>query len=181
MQPGGGIHRLADALHLPVGVDERPVLLGVGGGRQDDVGQLRGFREEQLVDHEEVQGLERLDHAVGVRVGGGRVVADDVSRPHPLPSVACVPGYGERQPLRGGKRAAPGFLELRPHARVVAGLVAGQDIGQGPQVASALNVVLAAQGIDAGPLRPTLPVSRARLAQPITPREPSWCSVTPSP
>ncbi len=36
-------------------------------------------------------------------------------------------------------------------------------------------------GFTPAPGRPTFPVSRARLAQPITPSEPSWCSVTPRP
>ena len=37
------VPRLAHALHLPVGVHERSVLFGKGGGGQDDMGELRGL------------------------------------------------------------------------------------------------------------------------------------------
>ena len=108
-------------------------------------------REEDFVDDEEVQGLERLDHAVGVRVGGGRVVADDVRRPHPLPP-RMVPGLGELQSLVGGQACSPRLSRTWPAPPRPEGLVSGQHVGQGAHVAGALHVVLAAEGIDAGAL-----------------------------
>ena len=79
----------AHALHLPIGVHERSVLFGKGGGRQDDIGELRGPREKDFVNDEEVQGIERLDDARGVRIRRCRVVSDDVGRTHAFARAWC--------------------------------------------------------------------------------------------
>ena len=57
MRISRGIDHLPDALDAALAVGERAVLLEEARARQDDVGELRGLGEEQLLDDEEVQRL----------------------------------------------------------------------------------------------------------------------------
>ena len=73
--------RRAHALDAPLGVGDGAVALGPGrGGRQDDVGELGGLGQEQVLDDEEVEALEQLDRALLVGLGLDRVLADAVDR-----------------------------------------------------------------------------------------------------
>ena len=63
-----------------------------------------------------------------------------------------------------GKLRLPGLLELLAHGRVGHALVAGVEVGQGPHVAGALHVVLAAQRVDPGEGLPDLAAEHRQIA-----------------
>ncbi len=140
--------RPPDALDPPLRVGDSPLGLGPGGGRrQDDIGQLAGPGQEDVLDDQELEVREEPDRPVLVGLGLDRVLADAVDR-----GQAAVlhrvehPGQVEAPP--GRHRDAPGPVELRPDLVVLDMLEAGQSIGQGAHVAAALHVVLAAQWAD---------------------------------
>ena len=76
------VQHLAAELHPAVGVGVGAVLLQVGGGRQDHVGELGGLGEEDVLHHEEVQRGQGLADLVDVRVGQERVLAQHVHAAH---------------------------------------------------------------------------------------------------
>src|SRR5690606_39574652 len=56
----GRIERLPPELHGPVGVRERAGLLGERRGRQHDVGEVAGLREEDVLHDQHLELRERL-------------------------------------------------------------------------------------------------------------------------
>ena len=62
----GRVEHLAPALDAAVGVGVGAVLLQIGGGGQDDVGELGGLGEEDVLHREEVQRAQRLADLVDV-------------------------------------------------------------------------------------------------------------------
>ena len=152
----GRLERAADTLHAPLGVGDRALGLGPhGAGREDDVGDLGRLRPEDVLDDDELETLEEMPRAevVGLRLHG--VLADDVERGqlavlHGLEHLREVPA------ALGRHRHAPGRVELRAQLVVLDVLEAGQAIGQGAHVAAALDVVLAAQGVEAAAVAPDM-------------------------
>ena len=59
---------LAAHLHQPVGVGEAAVLFRERAGRQDDVGQVGGLGQKDVLHHQVLQRRQRLAGMVGVRV-----------------------------------------------------------------------------------------------------------------
>ncbi len=87
-----------------------------------------------------------------VRLGIGQVLAEDLEGLD-LAFEQAFHHLGDHQAgLVGQAGDAPGLLELGAGFRIGHLLVAGKDIGQCTHVAGALDVVLAAQGIDAAAL-----------------------------
>ena len=74
----GGLDRLADLLHPPFGVGEGAVLFRKTSRRQDHVGQLSGFGQEYVLDHQEVEVLDGGLGMVQIGVRHQRVFPDDV-------------------------------------------------------------------------------------------------------
>ena len=77
----GRVERLADALDPPLGVRDGALRLGPGRGRgQDDVGELGGRGQEEVLDDHELEAFEQPAGArlVGLRLE--RVLADDNRR-----------------------------------------------------------------------------------------------------
>ena len=74
----GRIDRLAAELDEPVGVGEGPGLLGERARRQDDVGEVRGLGQEDVLDDEMLERGERIARVVRVGVRHRRVLAHDV-------------------------------------------------------------------------------------------------------
>jgi hypothetical protein len=73
------LFRLADPLHAPLGVRDRALALGPRRrGGQHDVRELGGLGQEQILDDEERQPLEDVDHPVLIGLGLCRVLADHV-------------------------------------------------------------------------------------------------------
>ena len=79
----GAVERLPHPVHPALGVREGAVLLGEARRREDDVRVLPGrvVQEDVLRDDELAAGEALLD-VVGVRLGLGRVLADQVERLH---------------------------------------------------------------------------------------------------
>ena len=141
-------HGLPNPLHAALGVAEGPLLLGVARAGEHHVGVLRGLGEEELVHNQELEAREGLDHMMDVRVRADRVLAEDeepldVARDHLREALRGV----EARVLR--ELPAPGLFEARDDLRVAELLVPGQVPGGRPHVAGALDVVLAAQRVDA--------------------------------
>ena len=146
--PGGTHDRLRE-LHAALGIGVGPVALGVGRRRQHDMGKLRRFGEKNVLHNEEFKLPKRLHHVRDVGIGEHGVLAHDVQRLD-----LSLEGRGEhlrhRQAGRVGEFNVPRFLELGADVGVGDLLVAGIVVRQGAHVASALDVALAAQRIDAG-------------------------------
>ena len=146
--------RRADALDAALGVGDGPLALGPGrGGRQDDVRELGGLGQEQVLHHEEVETLEEADRAFLVRLGLDRVLADavhgrQVAALHRIEHPRQVPAAPRRD------RDAPLGVELRAQLVVLDVLEPGQPVGQGAHVAAALDVVLATERVDAAAVSP---------------------------
>ena len=114
---------------------------------QDHVRQLRGLRQEQVLDDEELEAFEHAAHAslIGLRLG--RVLADHVQQA----LVAARHRVAHRRQVAAAlvrDRHAPRLFELRPKPVVLDVLEAGQPVGDRAHVAAALDVVLAAQGVE---------------------------------
>ncbi len=115
----------ADHPALPVG--HRAVLLGPLRGREDDVGQGRGLRQEDVGHRQQVQRPQPAGNVPAVRSGDGRVRADHQERPDPAGAADPV-----QQLVRGDARTgqpfrvdAPHRGDVRPRSRVVQPPVAG--------------------------------------------------------
>ena len=145
----GRLDRLAHALDAPFRVRDRPFRLRPGRGRrQDDIRELGGLGQEQVLDDEEVEALEQVDRALLVGLGLDRVLADAVDRGqlaalHRVEHPRQVPAALRRD------RDAPLGVELGPQRVVLDMLETGEAVGEGAHVAAALDVVLATQRVDA--------------------------------
>ena len=135
-------------LDAAVGVRVRAVLLEVGGGGQDHVGELGRLGQEDVLHDQEVERGERLADLVDVRIRQERVLAHHV---HPADAALQrrADDLGHGQPLLGVELGTPGLLEAL--ALVVEGhaLVVGIEHRDQPDVRRALDVVLAAQRVQA--------------------------------
>ena len=137
---------LAHALHAPLAVGKGAVFLRKAGGRQDHIGQLRGFVHENILHHQEVQTAEQLIGAIEVGFTEQGILAGDI---HGANSV--VPfhgfhhlGYDQTGGVGNTTGGTPGVAE--PHQRIgTQTLVTGQRVGQTAGIAATLDVVLAAQ------------------------------------
>ena len=78
----GRIERLAAELHQPVGVGEGAGLLRERARRQDDVGEVAGLGEEDVLHDQVLEHRQRFARVVGVGVGHRRVLAHDVHAAH---------------------------------------------------------------------------------------------------
>lgn len=80
---------------LPVGVRDGAALLGPRTPGEHHVGVLGGLGLEKVDDHEDVEPVEGLANAVGVRLGEGGVLAEDDRRPDVVAEV--VGGFDPRE------------------------------------------------------------------------------------
>ena len=140
----GRIEDLAPDLDAPVGVGVGPLLLEERRGRQDDVGELGGLGEEDVLHDEELECGERLADLVDVRVREERVLAH-----HVHPADAALEGaahdLGHGQARLGVELATPRRAELLLRGRVVDALVVREHHRDQARVGRALHVVLAAE------------------------------------
>ena len=141
--------RLSHALHAPLARGDGSLDLAERRRRrEDDVRELRGRREEEVLDDEVVEPVEQPLGALLVRLALGRVLAHDVDRAqlavlHRLEH----PGQVEAGLRRDG--GAPGGVELRANVVVEDLLEAGQLVRDRAHVSPALDVVLPAQRLQA--------------------------------
>ena len=149
----GGSHA-ADA---PLRVRERAVLLREARRGKHDVGVLAcRVVQEDVLRHEEVEPLEPLLDVARVGLGLGGVLADEVER---LDAPVVEAGDDLVEAVAGSLRhlGAPRLGELRPDLGVVDRLVAGEVRGVRAGVVEPLDVVLAAERVQAGRLVAEVP------------------------
>ncbi len=148
----GQRHRGADAVDPPLRVRERAVLLGEARRGEDDVRvPARGLVQEEVLRDEELELPQPLLDVMRVRLRLGRVLADEVER---LDPAVVEPRHHLVEPVAGALRQvdAPRGRELLAHVGVVPGLVAGEVVRVRARVVQALDVVLAAERVQAGRL-----------------------------
>ena len=162
----GRLERLAHALHPALRVRDGPLGLAPRGrGREDDVGVLGGLRADDVLHDQEVEPLEQLARLVDVGLGLRGVLADHVQAAqlaalHAVEHLRQVPAVG--RPDRGVPR------RLEPRASLVVALdvlEAGQLVRDRAHVAAALDVVLAAQGVEPGAVAPDMPAQEGEVDQ----------------
>ncbi len=107
------------------------------------MGELRGLVEEEVLDHDQVHGGERLGDVLGVGIGLGDVLALDEHTPE-----RAIDGrtehVGDAEARLLDQRHPPTVLEDRAHGRIGDVAITGELVGEGSHVARALDVVLAA-------------------------------------
>ena len=133
----------------PLGVRERAVLLGEARRGEDDVRVLpRRVVEEDVLRQEEVEPLEAFLDVLGVRLRLGGVLADEVER---LDAPVVQAGDDLVEAVAGplGNLGAPCVGELRPDLGIVDRLVAGKVGRVRARVVQSLDVVLAAERVQA--------------------------------
>ena len=141
-----------EALERTVGGAEDAVVLAPGGAGEDDVGVCRGLRHEDVLADHEVAILQGFLHVGGIGLGLQRVFAEVVERV----DLALLHAVGQIGQLEAGLEGelllgnAPGLGELGADRRIVDLLVARIERGPHAHVAAALDVVLAADGGEAG-------------------------------
>ncbi len=151
------LDRLADPLDAPLGIGDGPLRFGPGrGGRQDHVSKRSGPGQEQVLDDEEVEVREEMDRPLLVRLRLDGVLADAVDRGQ-VASLHRIEHPGQMPAALRRHRHAPGGVERRPQCVVLDVLEPGQAVGQGAHVATALDVVLAAQRVDAAAIAADVP------------------------
>ena len=141
---GGAAH-----LHAAVGVGDGAVLLGEGGGWQDDVGKGRCLGHEDVLHHQYVKIGQRRAGMLLVRVRHRRVLAHDI---HGL-DVAVIGGLGDlddRQPALGVKSCPPEIFVFRACFGISDRLVVGEEHRDQSGIGRALDVVLATKRVQAG-------------------------------
>src|SRR5690349_2666315 len=159
------VEHLAAELHAAVGVGVGALLLQVGGGGQDHVGELGGLGQEDVLHHQEIELGQGLAHLVDVRVGQERVLAQHVH-------AADAARQGGSDDLGDGQAllrvevgGAPGLLEPAPDAGVVGLGVVRVEHRDQAHIGGALHVVLPAQRVQARARLADVPGDRAQRDQ----------------
>ncbi len=111
------------------------------------MGILRGLVDEEILNDHQLQRLQCGNHVMGVRVGLGNVLTLDEQR-FEVTADGGVKHIGDPQTRLRLQHCAPEGFELLTHDGVGDVAVAGELVREGPHIAGALNVVLAAQRID---------------------------------
>ena len=146
----GGVVRLAHALHAALARGDGALDLAQRRRRrEDDVGELRGAREEEVLDDEVVEPLEQPLGALLVRLSLRRVLADDVDGAQ-LAVLHRLEHPGQMEPGLRRDRRAPRRLELRAEPSSRRSWKPGSRFGMRAHVSPTLDVVLAAQRLQAG-------------------------------
>ena len=77
------LHDGSHAIDASLGIDERAVFLEEGRAWKEHVGKARGFVEENVLDHEAIEGTKRLFHVLRVGVALGQFTSQGICHsPH---------------------------------------------------------------------------------------------------
>ena len=143
------LERTPHPLDPPLAAGHRALGFGPARGcRQHDVSKLRGLREEDVLHHEVIETGKQAHRAVLVRLGSGGVLADDVHGLH----LTVLHGFEHLAQVisaLGRDRGVPCLLERPPLLWILDILEAGKAVRDGAHIATTLDVVLPAQGIEA--------------------------------
>ena len=77
LRVAGRLDRLAPELHHAIGIGDRADLLRPRGGGQHDIGQVRGFGEEDILHHQVIERRERFARVIDVGIGHRGILAHD--------------------------------------------------------------------------------------------------------
>ncbi|MND29242.1 hypothetical protein D3C80_197460 [compost metagenome] len=143
---GQRLHDLAHPRNAPLGVGEGAVLFQERTARQEHMGELGRFVEEDVLHHHAFHGQQGRGDVLGVGVALGNVLALAVQGLEAAVQ-RRFEHVGDAQARVGLQGHAPGTLELGAHALVGNVPVAGQLVGERAHVARALHVVLPAQRV----------------------------------
>ncbi|MNO98092.1 hypothetical protein D3C76_898260 [compost metagenome] len=143
---GQRLHDLAHPRNTPLGVGEGAVLFQERAARQEHMGELGSFVEENVLHHHALHGEQGRRDVLGVGVALGDVLTLAVQRLEAAIQ-RRLEHVGNAQTRVGLQGHAPGLFELGAHALVGDMPVAGQLVGERAHVARALHVVLPAQRV----------------------------------
>ncbi len=138
---------LAPELDQAVGIGERARLFGKCGRGQDHVGEIRGLREEDVLDDQHLELGQRRARVGDVRIRHRRVLAHDVHAAD-LAGVDRVHDLDDRESGLRVERRAPQRLERALRLRGVDAPIVGIHHRDQSGIARALHVVLAAQRME---------------------------------
>ena len=149
-----GFDELADALEAAVAGGIYGIVFAPGRSREDDIGIFAGLVEEDVLDDDQVDSRQGAADFRQVRIGLGRVFADDVIGVDPLLRVRFAQDFvrhiGQGQADVGWQGNAPGLFKFMADFIVRDVLIARILVGQDAHVTGPLDVVLAADRADAG-------------------------------
>ena len=141
-------HHLAHPVNAALGVGEGAVLLKERGARQQHVGILGGFVQEDVLHNKTIQRAERSFHMLGIGIGLGNVLTLHI---HGLEAAGDggIKHVGNSQARLIVDGHVPGLLKPGSNGRIAHMLIARQLVGEGAHVTGTLNVVLATERIHA--------------------------------
>ena len=145
----GGVSACRPSCTSAVGVGERAGFFRERRRGQDHVGQVTGLGEKDILDDEHLELRQRLARVPDVRIGHRRVLAHDVHAAD-VAGVDRIHDLDNRQPRLFIQRRAPQRLEFPLRPRVVDAPIVRIHHRDQAGVARALDVVLAAQRMQAG-------------------------------
>ena len=131
----------ADLLDEAFGVREGAGLLGIGAGRQDDIGQPGRFRQEEFLDDEQVQLLQRLGGLHGQGQAPHWIFADD-DHGLQLSRAGRVEHLHQAHPFRSRWLVLPRIRHPAPRRGIGELGRAGEVFRRGAHLDGALLVVL---------------------------------------
>ena len=145
---GERLHHLAHRRDAALGVGEGAVLLEEARTRQEDVRELGGLVEEQVLDDDALHGAQRSFNVLGVGVGLDDVLTFAIER---LEGTVHrrFEHIGDAQARLVVQGDTPRLAEQRAGGGVRHVAVTRQFVREGAHVAGALDVVLAAQRVHA--------------------------------
>ena len=138
---------LADPLDPAFGVGEGAILFGEGAAGQDYICQCGGFRQENVLDHQEFAVFQGVFHMVQVGIGHHGILTHDIQAPYAA-SFHGVHDFSNGQAGFTGEGNTPGLFKLFPGSVVEDLLIGGEIGGQTAHVTGTLDIVLTAQGVD---------------------------------
>ena len=135
-------HHFTHPVNAALGVGESAVLFQERRTRQQHMGVLGGFVEEDVLHDQAIQRTERRLHMLGIGIGLGNVLALHI---HGLEAAGDggIKHVGNPQARLIVNGHIPGLLKPGSNGRVAHMLIARQFVGEGAHVAGTLNVVLA--------------------------------------
>src|SRR5436190_875009 len=142
---------LANPIDAAFGVGEGAVLFEEGRSRKEHMREGGSLVEEKILDDNAFHLLERRGHVVGIGIGLRNVFAL-YDKPEECAVERGAEHVGDTQAGFGIERDRPHILEEMTYGVVGDMTIAGEFMRKRAHVARALNIVLAAQRVDANPI-----------------------------
>ena len=161
----GAVERLAASLHAPLAARYRAVgLAPTRRGWKNDLGELPGLRQEDILNDQVPQTSQQLDRMLLIGLRLRRILADDVERVE-LFAIDRREHVGEVPAVLLWQRGVPGALELCTVRRVLDVLAARKLVRNRTHVAAALHVILSAQRTEPAAVTPDVAAEQREVDQ----------------